>query len=652
MKYDETLAVLIKASNQARGLALDAIAKCKSGHLGLPLGCAEIGAALFGECLTYNPEDPNWANRDRLILSAGHGSMFLYSWLHISGYNVSLNDIANFRQKGSITPGHPEFGLTSGVECTTGPLGQGIANAVGIALSNKITAERYNQPDNEIFTNKVICLCGDGCLQEGISSEACSLAGHWKLDNLVIIYDSNDVTLDSDLNKTQSDDVEKRFSSYGFEVFSVDGHDIRAICDVINIAKNSNNGHPKIIIAKTEIGHGINEVAGTHKAHGEGGAKFIDSAKRTLGLPDVDFYISDDVKEFFAKRKQQLIAKYNDWQYRFSNICEKHPELSTKQEFDLKTFLNTCDTFDKDISTRAAFGKVLNVYAMYNNRHLTGSADLFGSTKNYLEGLGDISADNYLGRNIYFGIREHAMGAIANGILYDGSYDISIATFLSFSEYLRPAIRLAALSHLPVKYIFTHDSVAVGEDGPTHQPIETVASLRCIPNLDIVRPADGEECIGAMALSVMNNNRPTAIILSRQDLPLLTNYSNRENLLLGGYIALHESAKLKYIIMSCGSELHLAIEVASERNDTRVVSMPCMECFERQTDEYRDNVLPKSCTKRIAIEAGISTPWQKYIGNDGKVISIETFGFSARGNELMEHFGITSDNLRTVLSKL
>ena len=659
MLSDKNLLVLQSAANQSRGLAIDAIAKAKSGHLGLPLGCAEIGAALFGECMNFNHKDHRWANRDRFVLSAGHGSMFLYSWLHLAGYDISLDDIKNFRQNESKTPGHPEFGLTAGVECTTGPLGQGIANAVGMAVSSKMLAAKFNTANHKIFSNQVVCLCGDGCLQEGISSEACSLAGHWKLDNLIIIYDSNDITLDAALKITQSDNVEKRFSSYNFDVISVDGHNIRAICDAYKISRANKNGKPKIIIAKTTIGKGIDEVAGTHKAHGESGIKFAAQAKDKLRLPAENFFVSDEARNFFSERNEELQKKYLEWEQNFSEWSKENPELlieyqaMTAHNFDAIDFFAKHPTFDKAASTRAAFGSVLNAYAKEHKNFLTGSADLFGSTKNYLTDCGDFSAETNTGRNFYFGIREHAMAGISNGIAYDGFFDISCATFLAFSDYLRPSIRVAALAGLPVKYIFTHDSVAVGEDGPTHQPAEIIAALRCIPNMDVVRPSDAEECVGAMALAAINSKRPTTIILSRQDLPLLEEITDRRNgVLYGGYVALREKIKLHCIILSCGSELQLAIAAAKNRDDVRVVSMPCMECFERQSDNYKESVFPKTCKKRIAIEAGIGMPWQKYVGTDGKIISIETFGFSAPGNEVLEHFGMSVENLQGLISSL
>jgi transketolase len=649
--------LLAKAANEARGLAIDAVHACNSGHLGLPLGAAEVGAVLFGESLRYAPDAPKWLNRDRFILSAGHGSMFLYGWLHISGYAVPLEEVRNFRQLHSITPGHPEFHETPGIEATTGPLGQGIGNAVGFALSGKRAAARFNTADHEIFNHHVIALHGDGCLQEGVAREAISFAGHSGLDNLILIYDSNDVTLDAMAEVTQSEDAERYFTSQGWDAVTIDGHDLEAIAAAITRAKSDDNGRPKVIIARTLIGKGIPEVAGTAKGHGEGGAKFSEAARAGLGLPaDEHFYVSPETREFFAARKSALQAEFAAWQGTYDAWSAANPELSAELTdgvahavpVDLSAQIPAFAADYKD-ATRSAGGNVVNAVAKAMPQLLTGSADLFGSTKNYIKDGGDFSRSNALGRNIWFGIREHAMGAICNGIAYDGIFRASGATFLVFADYMRGSIRLAALSHIPVTYIFTHDSVGVGEDGPTHQPVETVSGLRVIPNLDVIRPADAEETAGAFIAAMHRADGPTALVLTRQAVPLMNEIpidERRDGVLRGAYIARRESGPLTTILLASGSEVQHAIAAAAELGDgVRVVSMPCFERFDRQGDDYRESVLPRTCAKRIAIEAGVSGLWWKYVGTAGRVLGIDRFGISAPGDSVMRELGMTKDHV-------
>jgi transketolase len=649
--------LLANAANEARGLAMDAVHACSSGHLGLPLGCADIGAVLFGEFLRYNPDAPKWLNRDRFILSAGHGSMFLYGWLHIAGYAVPLDEVKNFRQLHSITAGHPEFHETPGVEATTGPLGQGVGNAVGYALSGKRAAARFNSAEHTIFDHHVFALLGDGCLQEGVAKEAIAFAGHNKLDNLVLIYDSNDVTLDAMANVTQSENAEQYFISQGFDAVTIDGHDLEAIAKALDHARNEKNGKPKVIIAKTVIGKGIPEVAGTAKGHGEGGAKFIDSARAGLGLPAGEhFYVSPETRAFFAERKQALKAKFDAWQTTYDTWAKANPALAEELTAGI-AYSVPADLSDKipafaadyKDATRSAGGTVINAVAKAVPQLLTGSADLFGSTKNYINGEGDFSSENPAGRNIWFGIREHAMGAICNGIAYDGLFRASGATFLVFADYLRGSIRLAALAGLPVTYIFTHDSVGVGEDGPTHQPVETVSGLRVIPNLDVIRPGDAEETAGAFVAAMHRSDGPTALILSRQAIPLMNDLSvqeRRDGTVRGGYIAVKEKGELTTILLATGSELQHAVAAAAELGEgVRVVSLPCFERFDRQSPEYKESVLPKAVKKRIAIEAGVSGLWWKYVGDEGKIIGIDRFGISAPGNTVFKELGITKESV-------
>ena len=643
------------AARDARGLAMDAITKCKSGHLGLPLGAADIGAVLYGSAMSFHPDEPRWLNRDRFILSAGHGSMFLYSWLHLSGFAVSLEDVKNFRALHSITPGHPEFHETPGVEATTGPLGQGVSNAVGYAISAKMCEGRFNTPTHTIFDHHIFVLAGDGCLQEGVAQESSALAGHLGLDNLILIYDANNVTLDAMGPVSQSEDTGARYAAYGWEVHHIDGHDLHAIANAIAKAKASTSGKPQFLIAKTIIGKGIPEVSGTNKAHGEGGVKFVTEARKALGLPDETFFVAPQTKAYFEARKKSLGAAHAEWQKTFQAWRTANAELA--RELDdavsgkVPDLLKAIPAFDpaSNIATRKAGSDILQHVASAMPLVTSGSADLHGSTLNYIKDGGDFNRENRTGRNLHFGIREHAMCGIMNGMAYDGIFRASGATFLVFSDYGRPSIRIAALSHLPTVYIFTHDSVGVGEDGPTHEPVETVAALRAIPGLDVIRPGDPEETAGAFAAAFQKTTGPTMLVLSRQNIATLNEIpvdTRREGVFKGGYIAKKESAPLDLILLATGSELQHAMKAAAELGaGTRVVSMPCFERFESQSAEYKESVLPRACRKRVSIEAGISDPWFRYVGLDGKTVAIDRFGLSAPGNIVMEQLGITPTHL-------
>jgi transketolase len=643
--------VLSRAADQARGLCIDAVHASQSGHLGLPLGCAEMGAVLYGYALRHNPDQPRWINRDYFVLSAGHGSMFLYAWLHLSGYDLPISEIKRFRQLHSKTPGHPEFFETPGVECTTGPLGQGVGNAVGIAMAAKMAAARFNTAEHRIFDQHVICLAGDGCLQEGVSAEASAFAGHFGLDNLILIYDSNAVTLDAMAKETQSEDTGMRYRAYGFDVQEIDGQDMQEFLDALNIARERNNGKPQMIIAHTLIGKGIVEVEGTSKAHGESGAKYAEEARKRLGLPDEHYYVSDDVREYFAQHKKDLLAEYDRWEKTYNAWREKNSDKA-KQLDDAITrkvpddLLSRIPNFPEDakLATRKAGSEALQPIAQAMPFLISGSADLHGSTLNYLTEGGDFTATNPSGRNIHYGIREHGMCAIMNGVSYHGIFRASGATFLVFTDYCRASIRLAALSKLPNIYIFTHDSIGVGEDGPTHEPVETVASMRVMKQIDVIRPADPEETAGAFAAAAGRIDGPTLLALTRQTVPTLNEIDvqlRREGVLRGGYIARKETGKLELILLSCGSELQHALAAAKELGGgTRVVSMPCFERFERQPSSYREEVLPNECRKRVAIEAGVPEIWSQYVGLDGKIIGLDRFGLSAPGAEVMKEFGI------------
>jgi transketolase len=673
--------ILAKAATIARGLAIDAVHASQSGHLGLPLGCAEIGAVLFGQALVHSPSHPEWMNRDRFVLSAGHGSMFLYSWLCLSGYHdITLEEIKRFRQLGSKTPGHPERGhAPDGVETTTGPLGQGIANSVGMAAAAKMAEARFNTKDHPIFDHHIVCLAGDGCMQEGVALEAVEFAGHQKLDNLILIYDSNAVTLDAMAAETQSLDAAKRFEALGFDVQTVAGHEMDSFHAAFERAKAAGSGKPQLIIAKTLIGKGVPEVEGTQKAHGEGGAKFAEAARKNLGLPPEPYYVSPEVSAFFAGRKTELDAAYAAWTKTFDAWKAANPALAeqlavssayahtvandTKARTpDAATLLKAIPEFaaDSKIATRKAAQDVLQPLAAKVPLLIGGSADLYGSTLNYIGDLkagdDDFKAGHRTGRNIRFGIREHGMCAIMNGIAAHGIFRPSGATFLVFADYCRGAIRLAALSHLPVIYVFTHDSVGVGEDGPTHEPVETIPALRVIPNLDVIRPADPEETAGAWVAALDRTDGPTLLALSRQNVPLLSEIpvaTRREGAFKGGYIAKKETAPLDLILLSAGSELQHALVAAKTLGPgTRVVSMPCFARFDRQPAAYRDEVLPKSCRKRAAIEATVTSTWARYVGLDGAVVGIDRFGLSAPGATVMKELGITAEHLIETAKRL
>ncbi len=648
--------ILAKASNQARGLAIDAVHKSSSGHLGLPLGAAEIGAVLYGNALVHNPDNPRWLNRDRFVLSAGHGSMFLYGWLHLSGYDLPIEEVKNFRQLHSKTPGHPEYHETPGVECTTGPLGQGIGNAVGMAMAGKMAEARFNTPEHPIFDYHVICLAGDGCMQEGVAMEAASFAGHQRLDNLILIYDANDVTLDAMADKTQSENPALRFKAMGWDVQTLaDGHDFVAILKAINKAKKAKSGKPQLIVAKTVIAKGIPEVAGTSKGHGEGGAKFADAARAGLGLPaDQHFYVSEDVRSYFADHKKRLVRAYKKWGKTYDAWKAANPDKAALLESrsvkpEAAQLLAKIPAFpvDAKLATRAAGKDVLQPIAAELPLTISGSADLYGSTLNYIAADKDFDRTNRAGRNLRYGIREHGMAAINNGVAYDGVFRTSCATFLVFADYSRPSMRLAALAKLPVVYIYTHDSVGVGEDGPTHQPVETVSGLRVIPNLDVIRPADPEETAGAFAAAFERTDGPTLLALTRQAVPMLNDIAveqRRNGVLLGGYVAIRETSELTHILLAAGSELQHAVAAAKTLGaGVRVVSMPSFERFNRQSAEYHESVLPSSCRKRVSIEAGVTGLWSQYVGLDGKSIGIDRFGISAPGGTVMKELGITAD---------
>jgi transketolase len=665
----DKMAALATAANEARGLAMDSIAAAHSGHMGLPLGAAEIGASLYGSQMQYNPADPTWMNRDRFVLSAGHGSMFLYSWLNLAGFDIPIDELKQFRQHHSMTPGHPEFPSsehnTPGIESTTGPLGQGVSNAVGLAASEKMAEARYNTDDHKIFGHHIFALAGDGCFQEGVSAEAACFAAHEKLDNLIVLYDANEVTLDKMAEYTQSEDILKRYEAYGWEVFDIDGHDLAVVEETIAAAKASDNGKPKFIKCNTIIGKGMEETEGTNAAHGEAGVPYVDKAKKNIGLPEGEkWYVSEGTRDYFAEVQKKNKEIYDEWQETYKAWSKANPDLAKELTDAIEDNVMSPEEMFKAIpemgteaeATRVSGFKVIQDIAKLVPNYISGSADLHGSTRNYINDGGNWGAGfdkSYAGKNLYFGIREHAMGSIMNGIAYHGIFKISGSTFLVFVDYLRATVRVAALSELNrVSYILTHDSIGVGEDGPTHQPVETVSGLRVIPNLDVYRPADAEETVAAYVSSVTRKEGPTALILSRQnieqnnDLPAM---ERREGALKGAYIAKKETEDLDLIIMATGSEVPHALKAAKDLPGARVVSMPCFEAFERQSDDYKESVLPSSCTKRIAMEAGVTGLWYKYAS---KVVGVDRFGFSAPGDTVMKELGMTAENLAAEIASM
>ena len=618
--------------------------------------------------MQYNPKDTQWINRDRFILSAGHGSMFLYSWLNLAGFDLSIEELKNFRQHHSQTPGHPEFPnsehTTPGIECTTGPLGAGVSNAVGFAVSEKMAAAKYNTEEHKIFGHHVFALAGDGCFQEGISAEAAQFAAHEKLDNLIILYDSNEVTLDKMAEYTQSEDIIKRYEAYGFETYEIDGHDLAVVEETIAAAKASDNGKPKFIKCNTIIGKGMEETEGTNAAHGEAGVPYVDKARAAIGLPEEKWYVSEGTRDFFSGVQEKNNKIYDEWQSTYAAWKEANPDMAQELEdavadktMPAEDMLAAIPEMGDDAeATRVSGFKVIQEIAKLVPNYISGSADLHGSTRNYINDGGNFGAGfdkSYAGKNLYFGIREHAMGAILNGIAYHGIFKASGSTFLVFVDYLRPTIRVASLAELNrVSYILTHDSIGVGEDGPTHQPVETVPGLRVIPNLDVFRPADAEETVAAYVSSVTRQEGPTALILSRQNLNQNTAMpaaERRAGAMKGGYIAKKETGDLDLIIIATGSEVQHALEAAADLPGARVVSMPCVELYERQSDDYKESILPSTVTKRIAIEAAVTSAWYKYAS---KVVGVDRFGFSAPGDIVMKELGMSAENLKAEIASM
>ncbi|XJZ28600.1 transketolase [Bacillota bacterium Lsc_1132] len=645
-----------------RTLAIDAIEKANSGHPGMPMGAAPMAYTLWTRFMNHNPKNPQWFNRDRFVLSAGHGSALLYSLLHLSGYNVTMEDLKQFRQWGSKTPGHPEYGHTEGVEATTGPLGQGIAMAVGMAMAERHSASVYNKEKYELINHFTYAICGDGDLMEGVSAEAASLAGHLKLGRLVVLYDSNDISLDGELSKSFSESVKDRFQSYGWQYIRVeDGNNLEEITAALEEAQNDLD-RPTMIEVKTIIGYGSPNRAGTSGVHGAPlGADELKLTKEAYKWTfEEDFHVPEEVYENFKKLIiENGEKKEKEWKELFAQYKKDYPELANQLESALKGELP--EGWDKDIpfysegkslASRASSSEVLNGIAKNLPIFIGGSADLAGSNKTLIKGSKDFMPGSYEGRNIWFGVREFAMGAAMNGMALHGGLKVFGGTFFVFSDYLRPAIRLAALMGLPVTYVFTHDSIAVGEDGPTHEPIEQLAALRAMPGLTVVRPADGNETAAAWKLAVESTDKPTALVLTRQDLPTIkdTDRNAYEGVSKGAYVISPAGKETPdALLLASGSEVGLAVEaqkaLAAEGIDVSVISMPSWDRFEAQSKEYKESVLPKNIKKRLGIEMGASLGWHKYVGDEGDVLAIDTFGASAPGEKIIEEYGFSVANV-------
>ncbi|WEG17816.1 transketolase [Alkalihalophilus pseudofirmus] len=648
------------AINTIRTLSIDAIEKASSGHPGMPMGAAPMAYALWAEEMNHNPANPNWFNRDRFVLSAGHGSMLLYSLLHLFGYGVSLEDLKNFRQWGSKTPGHPEVGHTPGVEATTGPLGQGVAMAVGMAMAERHLAATYNKEKFNIVDHFTYSICGDGDLMEGVSAEAGSLAGHLKLGRLIMLYDSNDISLDGELHHSFSENVEERFKAYGWQVLRVeDGNDLKAIQQAIQKAKSDLN-RPTLIEVKTTIGFGAPSKAGTSSSHGAPlGVEETSLTKLAYNWEyDESFYVPEEVRTHYQKLAEKGADKESSWLKSFEDYKKVYPNLAAQLEAvsndelpnnwrdNLPTF-----QYGEEIATRVSSGKALNALAYSIPQLLGGSADLASSNKTLLTKEGNFASGNYAGRNIWFGVREFGMGTALNGMALHGGLKVFGATFFVFSDYLRPAMRLAAIMKLPITYVFTHDSIAVGEDGPTHEPVEQLASLRAMLGMSVIRPADAKETVAAWSIAIESSDKPTALVLTRQNVPTLKLDSAvvAEGVKRGAYVVSEAKNEATGLLLATGSEVSLAIsaqeELEKEEIFVTVVSMPSWDRFDQQPIEYKKEVLPDHLNKRIAIEMGSSIGWHKYIGDKGNHIMVDKFGASAPAGKLFKEYGFTVQNI-------
>ncbi len=650
------------AVNTLRTLAIDAIEQAESGHPGMPLGAAPMAYQLWTRHMKHNPVNPNWFNRDRFVLSAGHGSMLLYALLHLSGYELSMEDLKQFRQWQSRTPGHPEYGHTKGIDATTGPLGQGIAMAVGMAMAERHLASMFNREGYPVIAHRTYSLCGDGDLMEGVAAEAASLAGHLKLGRLIVLYDSNDISLDGALNQSFSENVAQRFAAYGWQVLRVeDGNDLAAL-DAALASAEAEDARPSLIEVKTVIGYGAPKKAGTSAAHGSPlGTEEAAGAKQAYAWQETQpFTVPAGIYEHFETAvKERGCQAEEEWRALLVRYHAAYPELGSRlaQAMSGKLPENwqaALPVFAQgaSLATRSASGEIINALAQALPCLFGGSADLAGSNKTTIKGGGDFSAQQPTGRNIWFGVREFAMGAALNGLALHGGLSVFGATFFVFADYLRPAIRLAALMKLSVTYVFTHDSIAVGEDGPTHEPIEQLASLRAMPNLHVIRPADANETAAAWRIALQASATPTALVLSRQDLPVLpaTDKLAKEGVVRGAYLlSPGKGGSLRGLILASGSEVSLALEaqakLAEEHIYVSVISFPCWSLFEKQGREYKDSVLLPQISARLALEMGASMGWERYVGERGRVLGIDAFGASAPGEELIRRYGFHVKNV-------
>ena len=652
--------------NAIRVLAADAIQKANSGHPGLPLGSAPMAYELWANHMHHNAKNPKWENRDRFVLSGGHGSMLLYALLHLYGYGLTMDDLKNFRQDGSLTPGHPEYGHTTGVEATTGPLGAGMGMAVGMAMAEAHLAAIFNKPDYPVVDHYTFALGGDGCMMEGISSEAFSLAGTLGLSKLIVLYDSNKISIEGSTDIAFTENVQKRMEAFGFQTITVeDGNDLAAIGRAIEEAK-ADKKRPSFITVKTQIGYGCPAKQGKASAHGEPlGADNVKALKENLGWtkPDEAFVMPDEVYAHYKELAQKGEEAEAAWNKLFAAYTAKFPEREKMWnkffgDADAEALMEN-DAFwayeDKPQATRGLSGTMINRLRDLMPKLIGGSADLAPSNKTNMKDAGDFSKENYAGRNLHFGVRELAMAAIANGVTLHGGLRIYIGTFFVFSDYIKPMVRLAALMKLPVTYVLTHDSIGVGEDGPTHEPVEQLAMLRAMPNVNVFRPADATETAAGWYLAATSTKTPTALVLTRQNLPQLAGSS--KDALKGAYIVADSGKAVPDgILLATGSEVSLAIEAQEELRkeniDVRVVSMPCMELFDQQDDAYKESVLPKKVRARVAVEAAIDFGWGKYIGLDGTVVTMHSFGASAPGGVLFKKFGFTKENVAAAMKKV
>lgn len=646
--------------NTVRILAADAVQKANSGHPGTPMGLAPVGHILWSESMNYNPRNPEWENRDRFILSCGHACMLQYSFLYLTGYPIVLDDIKKFRQLHSKTAGHPEYGLLPGIEVTTGPLGQGFANGVGFAIAQKYLAARYNKPDFEIFNYKIYTLCSDGDMMEGISSEAASIAGHLQLGNMIYLYDDNHITIEGNTNIAFDEDLVQRFEAYGWHVqVLADGNDLDALSAAIKNAQKETQ-RPSLIKVRTHIGYGSPNKEDTAAAHGSPlGESEVKLVKENFGFdPDQYFVVPDEVLNYYREAGKKGIDKEKDWNVLYKSYKEKYTELANEYELLASGKLpegwkQNLPVFKagQEMATRKASGKVLNAIADYLPNLIGGSADLAPSTDTYLEKYKSFSAENYDGRNFHFGIREHAMGAILNGLALNKYFIPYGATFLIFSDYMRPAIRLAAIMKIHTIYVFTHDSIALGEDGTTHQPVEQLIGLRSVPNVTVIRPADANETVQAWRVAMEHAGGPVALILTRQGIPVIDQgkYTKAIELEKGAYILSDSETQPDIILIGTGSEVQLLLAAQQKLKEqniaARVVSMPSWELFEKQDKAYKEKILPGSLRKRLAVEAGSPLGWHKYVTDEGDVIGITRFGESAPGEEVMKAYGFTVENV-------